>query len=100
MCKEPKKEWNLSQMNQTLPRVDTNHTEWSRDKRSPSVFSLQHAMRTRTITILSKFAFFGQRLAILKLLYVFTRLDQRRKYIVDNEKQISHGHRKKLQMRK
>ena len=42
----------------------------------------------------------GYGLEILKIFYVYTRVEQTSKHIVDNESQASHHHRKKLRVRK
>lgn len=48
----------------------------------------------------SKFISHGAVVAILKLLYVYRRVKQINKWILDNESQISHCWKKKLQIRK
>lgn len=52
-------------------------------------------------SLLSKFVpHGGYGLAILKLLYVYAMIEQIKKYIVDNDSQVSHFQRKTLQIKK
>lgn len=54
--------------------------------------------RNTVLFLLIFFFLWGYELTILKLLYVYTVIEQIRKYIVDNENHVSPCQRKKLQI--